>query len=169
MNPFDLDGPLLDAAIHGNAVLTHTELAQLRADLENMRENKERVDRHLQVALGERDEARRVFSRLYRLADHAVSTDSMGCRVIILKAGATEFDLWDSLAAAEASRVRGLESVVEAYHSEWSAPGPQCTCLDAYKRIERDDPNCLYHQSPLTWDALGVALEARREERRDDG
>ena len=62
------------------------------------------------------------------------------------------------LIAAEVERVKRLEAVAEAFAEEWN-DSPKCTCHEAYKSRNRDDPDCLYHKSPLLWDALAAWRE----------
>jgi hypothetical protein len=58
--------------------------------------------------------------------------------------------------AAEVERVKALEKVKTAYESGWRSPGPACTCDEAYRGRRREDPTCIYHQSPAVWDALAA-------------
>jgi hypothetical protein len=62
------------------------------------------------------------------------------------------------LTTAEVERVKRLEAVAEAFAEEWN-DSPKCTCHEAYKSRNRDDPDCLYHKSPLLWDALAAWRE----------
>jgi hypothetical protein len=60
------------------------------------------------------------------------------------------------------AELTALRAMAEAYLSEWNLPGPQCTCDEAYKGRHLEDPACLYHQSPATWDALAALAEWER-------
>lgn len=68
------------------------------------------------------------------------------------------------LTAAYVERVKLWEDVGKAYREEWKWPGPECTCDEAYRSRSRDDPSCMYHQSPLVWDALRAALAEEGDE-----
>ncbi len=68
------------------------------------------------------------------------------------------FARWLDEHTDSAARIRLLEAVAEAFNAEWDS-APECTCHEAYKSRNRDDPDCLYHKSPLLWDALAAWRE----------
>ncbi len=54
------------------------------------------------------------------------------------------------------SEFERLRRVEKAYNAEWRSPGPTCQCDEAYSGRGLEDPDCMYHRSPLVWDALAA-------------